>query len=214
MARTAWSWKPPARARSTRLFRVALYVGGAMPAAWTFYLGIVDQLGAEPMKALERALGVWALRFLIAGLAITPLRQLTGINLLTFRRALGLLAFFYASLHVLTYLWLDQRLALGPIWADIVKRPYITIGMVGFLGLIPLALTSHDAIIRRMGGRAWMRLHRLVYLIAAAGAIHFVLLVKSWPARPLVYAALVFLLLGYRVVRTRSRTPRQRPARA
>ena len=214
MAGPAWSWKPSRRAWSTRLFRVALYLGGAVPAAWTFYLGVIDQLGADPMKALERELGIWALHFLIAGLSITPLRQLTGINLLTFRRALGLLAFFYACLHVLSYLWLDQRLNIAAIWADIVKRPYITIGMLGFLALIPLAITSHDAMIRRMGSRAWARLHRLVYLAAAAGAVHFVLLVKSWPARPLIYAGVVFLLLAYRMARSRFGAPRPRRMRA
>ena len=199
--------RPPARATRRRLIRIALYVGGAVPAAWTFYLGVSDKLGADPMKTLEQDLGLWALRFLIAGLAITPLRQTFGVNLLPYRRAIGLLAFFYAVLHVLTYLWLDQRLNLGAIWADIVKRPYITVGMVSFLILVPLAITSHNAMMRRLGGRAWQRLHRLVYLAAAAAALHLLLLVKSWTAEPLIYSGLVFLLLAYRFVRAFSKAP-------
>ena len=214
MPAPAWSWKPHPRARSTRLVRIALYAGGTAPALWILYLGIADQLGADPMKALERELGIWALRFLIAGLTITPLRQLTGINLLTFRRALGLLAFFYVCLHLTTYLWLDQRLDLAAIWADIVKRPYITVGMFGFLVMVPLAITSHNAVIRRIGSQAWTRLHRLVYVAAAAGAVHFVLLVKSWPAEPLIYAAIVLALLGYRVARTAGAIPARKRAGA
>ncbi|MEK0084000.1 protein-methionine-sulfoxide reductase heme-binding subunit MsrQ [Benzoatithermus flavus] len=195
---------PAARRRSgsarSRLIRPGLlYWIGAMPAAWTFWLGLADQLGADPMKVLERALGLWALRFLVAGLAITPLRRLAGINLLRYRRAIGLLAFFYAALHLLVYVVLDQGLDLAAVWADIVKRPFITIGMAAFLILVPLAATSSNRMIRRLGS-AWVRLHRWVYLAAAAAAVHFVLSVKSWPPEPLVYAAIVALLLGYRLV--------------
>ena len=112
----------------------------------------MDQLGADPMKVLERSLGLWALKFLVACLAITPLRRLTGISLLRYRRAIGLLAFIYACLHLTTYMLLDQGLDLTAIWADIVKRPYITIGMAAFLILIPLAATSNNAMLRRLGG--------------------------------------------------------------
>ena len=194
--------------------RPALYVVGSVPAVWTFYLGLMDQLGADPMKTLERTLGLWALRFLILTLAVTPLRELTGINLLRYRRALGLLCFFYATMHLTTYMVLDQGLNLQAIWADIVKRPYITIGMLSFAVLVPLAATSHNAVIRRMGGAAWARLHRWVYLAAGAAAIHYVLVVKSWPLEPLVYAAIVALLLGYRLVRQRRRVARARVAPA
>jgi sulfoxide reductase heme-binding subunit YedZ len=178
----------------------ALYFVGMIPAASTFYLGVTDQLGADPMKTLERTLGLWALRFLIVGLAITPLRQLAGVNLLRYRRAIGLLAFFYAVLHLTTYIVLDQGLDLHAIWLDIVKRPFITVGMGAFLILVPLAATSNNAVIRRIGGALWTRIHRWVYLAAAAAAIHFVMVVKSWPAEPLVYAAIVFQLLGYRLL--------------
>jgi len=178
----------------------ALYFIGMIPAAWTFYLGVSDHLGADPMKVLERSLGLWALRFLVLGLAITPLRRTTGISLLRYRRAIGLLAFFYAVLHLTTYTVLDQGLDLHAIWLDIVKRPFITVGMGAFLVLVPLALTSNNAVIRRIGGGLWTKIHRWVYVAAAAAAIHFVMVVKSWPVEPLVYAGLVALLLGYRLV--------------
>ena len=194
--------------------KIAVYIAGFIPAVWLFYAGVTDRLGADPMRYLEQALGLWSLRFLIGSLAITPLRQLLGINLLRYRRAIGLLAFYYAALHLITYLVLDQGLDFAAIWADIVKRPYITIGMATFVILLPLALTSNNAAIRRMGGQAWARLHRLVYLAAIGAVLHFVLVVKSWPPEPLVYAAIVAALLGYRIVRSmvRKPTPRQRPA--
>lgn len=185
----------------SRLIRAAIYTVGFVPAVWTFYLGVVDQLGADPMKTLEQTLGLWALRFLILTLAITPLRDLAGINLLRYRRALGLLAFFYATMHLATYLVLDQLLDFAAIWADIVKRPYITIGMLAFVILVPLAATSNNAMMRRLGGAAWARLHRWVYVAAAAAALHFLMLVKSWPAEPIVYAAIVGTLLAYRLLK-------------
>ena len=175
-----------------------LYAIGLAPAVWTFYLGLNDQLGADPMKTLERTLGLWALRFLIVGLAITPLRRLGGPNLIRYRRAFGLLAFYYAALHVTVYVGLDQGLDLAAIWKDIIKRPYITIGMLAFLILIPLAVTSNATMIKKLGGAAWQRLHRWVYLAAAAAALHFLLLVKSWPAEPIIYAAIVAALLLFR----------------
>jgi sulfoxide reductase heme-binding subunit YedZ len=194
--------------------KLAVYVVGFVPAVWTFYAGVMDQLGADPMRTLEQTLGLWALRFLVATLAITPLRQLFGINLLRYRRAVGLLAFYYAALHLLTYLVLDQGLDVAAIWADIVKRPYITIGMATFVVLVPLAVTSNNASIRRLGGQAWARLHRLVYPAAIGAVLHFILVVKAWPPEPLVYGAIVAVLLGYRLVRSllRQASPRQRPA--
>jgi sulfoxide reductase heme-binding subunit YedZ len=159
----------------------------------------MDQLGADPQKTLERLLGLWALRFLILCLAITPLRRLGGPNLVRYRRAVGLLAFYYAALHLTVYMVLDQGLDLAAIWADIVKRPYITVGMLAFGILVPLAVTSNGPMIRRLGAAAWQRLHRLIYLAAAAAAIHFVMVVKAWPAEPLIYAALVAILLLFRL---------------
>jgi methionine sulfoxide reductase heme-binding subunit len=194
--------------------KIAIYLVGFIPAIWLFYAGITDQLGADPMRYLEQGLGLWALRFLIATLTITPLRQLFNINLLRYRRALGLLAFYYAALHLTTYLVLDQGLDVSAIIADIVKRPYITIGMATFVILVPLALTSNNASIRRMGGQAWAKLHRLVYLAAIGAALHFLLVVKSWPPEPLVYAAIVAVLLGYRLIRStmKKTSPRRRLA--
>ena len=167
--------------------------------------GVTDQLGADPLKVLERSLGLWALRFLVLGLAITPLRRIGGPNLLRYRRTVGLLAFCYALLHVTVYVWLDQGLDAGLIWKDIVKRPYITVGLASFLILIPLAATSNATMIRRLGAAAWQRLHRWVYLAAAAAAVHFIMLVKAWPVEPFVYAAIVAATAA-RVVSTSATT--------
>jgi sulfoxide reductase heme-binding subunit YedZ len=191
-----------------------VYAAGFGPAVTTFTLGITDQLGADPLNTLERNLGEWALRFLIAGLCVTPLRQAVGINLLRYRRALGLLAFSYAALHLGTYLILDQGLDWSAIGADIVKRPYITIGMAAFVLLVPLAATSNNASIRRLGSR-WNKLHKLVYAAAIGGALHFIMLQKAWPLEPLVYAAIVVALLAYRAFRAaRKPAMRARLARA
>ena len=182
-----------------------VYIVGFIPAVWLFYLGINDRLGADPMRYLEQALGLWALRFLIASLSVTPLRQTLGVNLLRYRRAIGLLAFYYAALHLLTYLVLDQGLDWAAIGADILKRPYITIGMATFVILVPVAVTSNNASIRRLGGQLWARIHKLVYAAAIGAALHFLLVVKSWPMEPLVYAAIVLALLAYRVVKSATR---------
>ena len=190
------------------LINPAIYVFGFVPAVWTFYAAINDQLGADPLKVLERSLGLWALRFLIASLAISPLRRFAGVNLIRHRRALGLMAFFYALLHLTVYLWLDQGLDVGLIWKDIVKRPYITIGMLAFLILLPLAATSNAYSIRRLGA-AWHKLHRWVYLAATAAALHFAMVVKSLTAEPIIYAALVAGLLLVRLLpKTRARKVR------
>jgi len=194
--------------------KILVYIVGFIPAVWLFYAGINDQIGAGPMRYLEQALGLWALRFLVATLTITPLRQLFNVNLLRYRRAIGLLCFYYAALHLTTYLVLDQGLDMAAIVADIVKRPYITIGMATFVILVPLAVTSNNAAIRRMGGQAWAKLHRLVYVAAIGAVLHFILVVKSWPPEPLVYAAIVAVLLGYRFIRSQMKkpSPRRRPA--
>jgi methionine sulfoxide reductase heme-binding subunit len=190
---------PPNRLRRVLLgadpIRRAIYSLGMVPAVWTFYLGLTDQLGADPQRTLEHTLGQWALRFLIVALAITPLRRLGGPSLVRWRRAIGLLGFYYAALHLTVYLVLDQGLDLAAIWADIVKRPYITVGMLAFTILVPLAVTSNGPMIRRIGAASWQRLHRLVYVATAAAAIHFLLLVKTWPGEPIIYAAIIASLL-------------------
>jgi sulfoxide reductase heme-binding subunit YedZ len=177
-----------------------IYGLGLVPAAWYFYLGAVNDLGANPIQAFEHLLGEWALRFLIATLCVTPLRDLTRINLFRFRRALGLLTFWYVLFHFLTYFILDRGMNLPVILVDIFKRPYIIVGMVAFLCLTALAVTSNNRAIRAMG-RAWGRLHMLVYAIAVLGTIHFFMAVKSWPPRPFVYATILGTLLAYRLAR-------------
>ena len=176
-----------------------VYLAGALPAVWLGWLLMTGGLGVDPAKRLEHALGLHALQFLIAGLAITPLRRLTGVNLLRWRRALGLIGFSYVVLHLLVWLVLDLQLRWAEIGADILKRPYVTVGMAAFALLIPLAWTSRDSSIRRIGIRRWSRLHLLVYPAVLAGALHHVLLVKSWPLEPMLYLLAVLLLLGLRL---------------
>ena len=178
----------------------ALYVVGLLPAVWHFYQGATGQLGADPVKTFEHLLGLWALRFLILTLCVTPARDLFGWNQLRYRRALGLLAFYYALMHVATYLVLDQALNFGAVIEDILRRPFITIGMGALLLLVPLALTSSDAAIRRLGS-TWNRLHKLVYVAIAAGALHYAMSVKVIVGEPLIYAGIVVALLAYRAVR-------------
>lgn len=201
---TATAAKRPRSALDPRRIEALVYIVGIIPALWTFNLAISDQLGADPVKTLERTLGLWSLRFLVLGLAITPLRRLGGPNLIRYRRAVGLLAFAYALLHVTVYVGLDQGLDAGAILRDILKRPYITIGMLAFLILLPLAATSNSYSIKRLGP-LWQKLHRFVYLAAAAAALHFIMLVKAWPPEPLIYAALVATLLLYRVASRKRR---------
>jgi len=176
-----------------------LYWLGMLPAVVYFYWAVTNQLGTDPLAALEHQLGEWALQLLIAILFITPLRQATGISLLKFRRALGLLAFIYVALHLLTWLVLDKQFFWAEILKDLYKRPYIIVGMTAFLALIPMAITSNNASIRRLGARNWGRIHRLGYVATAFGAIHYLLLVKSWPPEPVIYAILVAALLIWRL---------------
>ncbi len=179
--------------------RWPLYLAGAVPGVWVFWLALNNQLGADPVKTLEHLLGLWALRFLIAALAVTPIRRFGGPSLIRFRRALGLLAFYYACAHLSAYLLFDQGFDTHAIVKDILKRPYITIGMFAFAILVPLAITSNATMIKRMGGAAWQKLHRWVYVAAIAAAAHFLLVVKSWPAEPIIYAAIVAALLFIRL---------------
>lgn len=196
-----------------KIINNALYVVGMMPAVWTFYLAITGQAGADPQKVLERTLGLWALRYLVIGLTISPLRRIGGPNLLRYRRTIGLLAFFYAALHVTVYIWLDQSLDIAAIVNDIIKRPYITIGMLSFLILVPLAITSNKTMIEKLGGSAWQKLHRWVYLASGAAALHFIMLVKAWPAEPLIYAGLVAGLLLFRLFDRRTKNSGKRATR-
>jgi len=170
-----------------------------LPLAWLVFALLMDRLGANPIEALTRDTGEWALRLLLVTLCMTPLRRFMGWPWpLRIRRMLGLFAFFYACVHLSTYLWLDQFFDWGEIGRDILKRPFITVGMLAFALLTPLAATSNRAMIRRLG-RNWARLHQLVYVITALAVLHFWWLVKSDIREPALYAGLVALLLGWRI---------------
>ena len=188
----------PARYKPASIW--ALYAIGLMPGLYAFYLGIFGGLGADPVRAFEHLLGLWAFRFLCLGLAVTPLRDLFGINLIAYRRALGLLAFYYVLAHFTVYLTLDRGLILSSIAGDILKRPYIMLGMAGLVMLIPLALTSNQWSIRRLGPR-WNKLHKLTYPILIVAILHYALSLKVIDPEAAFYIAVTILLLGYRLVR-------------
>jgi sulfoxide reductase heme-binding subunit YedZ len=173
-----------------------IYAMAPLPVVWLVWQGFIGGLGVEPIRALEHELGEIGLQLLLAGLCVTPLRRYLGLNLLKFRRALGLVAFFYITLHLLVWLVLDVQIP-AQIWADIVKRPYITVGMLAFVLMVPLALTSNNASVRRLGAR-WRRLHWLTYPVAVLGALHFVLLAKGFQIEPLIYLTLALLLVALR----------------
>jgi sulfoxide reductase heme-binding subunit YedZ len=174
-----------------------LYIVGAAYAGWLFFLGLTGGLGVEPIEALEHAYGDVALKLILAGLAVTPMRQWLGLNLIGWRRALGVTAFFFVLAHFLVWAVLDVQ-RLSAIWADILERPYVTIGMAGFLTLIPLAATSNNWSLRKLGPIRWRKLHRLVYPAAVLGALHYVWLVKGLQFEPLIYLAITILLLATR----------------
>lgn len=187
-----------------RLPTWVVYLGGAVPAALLIYGAVFGGLGPDPVKGLERPLGEWGLRFLIASLAVTPLMRV-GLRLLKFRRALGLLGFFYILAHFAVWIGLDMGLYWPQIVGDLIKRPYILIGFSGFLMLLPLAITSSNAMIRRMGGQAWRRLHRLAYPAILAGAVHFLMIGKVYTTEALIYLGLVGVLLVLRLIPQRKR---------
>lgn len=168
-----------------------------MHLGWKAYMGL---LGANPIEVITHATGDWILRFLLITLAITPIRKLTGqLWLIRYRRMFGLFAFFYGTLHFLTYIWLDKFFDLHEMLADVAKRRFITVGFAGFGLLIPLAITSTKGWIRRLSGKRWQALHRLIYVSAIAGVIHYLWLVKADIRKPLQYGFLLTLLLGYRI---------------
>lgn len=183
-----------------------VYLIYLLPAPWFFYLAATGQMGPEPIKALEHEYGEIALQLLIIGLAITPLRRFVGVNLIKFRRAVGLCAFVYVALHLAVWLFLDVQI-ISQIWADILKRPYITIGMAGFALMIPLAVTSNNASIRKLGPK-WRQLHKLTYAVCLLGAVHFIMLSKGFQLEPLMYLLAIAVLLGLRAA------PKKRPQTA
>jgi methionine sulfoxide reductase heme-binding subunit len=200
---------------STSLVRFVMkplvFAAALVPAGLLVSGAVGGTLGANPLEAITHRTGEWALRFLLLTLSVTPLRAALGWNpLVRFRRMLGLFAFFYASLHVATYLWFDKFFSWAEILADIPKRPFITVGFTAFVLLAPLAATSTSGMIRRLGGRRWQALHRLVYVAAAAAVVHFWWLVKADVSRPRVYALILAGLFLARAVVAWTRRP---PAR-
>lgn len=183
----------------SRLGKPLVFISGLSPLIWLCWLMGQGQLGANPVETLSHYSGDWSLRFLLLTLAVTPLRRLTGWNRLQqFRRMLGLFAFFHVCLHFGVYLIFDQFFDLRAIIEDVAQRPYITVGFAGWLLLIPLAVTSTHAMIKRLG-RNWQRLHRLVYVIGVLGVLHYLWLVKADLTEPLIYAGVLTVLLGYRL---------------
>jgi sulfoxide reductase heme-binding subunit YedZ len=180
--------------------KIVVFIASLVPVTWLVYSLLMDQLGANPIEAITRETGLWALRFLWLTLLITPLRWITGWNkLVSLRRMLGLYVFFYAVLHMLLYLWLDQFFDIDDIIKDIIKRPFITIGFVSFISLIPLVITSNNAMVKKLGGKKWKKLHKLTYFIAAATSVHFYMLVKQDKVEPIIYMVLLLLLFSIRV---------------
>jgi len=177
----------------------ALYIGGLIPVPWLLYQAQTGGLGRDPIKSLEHELGKIALQLLIAGLCVTPLRQYVGLNLMKFRRALGVLAATYVALHLAVWVVLDMSLLWAQMWADVWKRPYITIGMAGFVALIPLAVTSNNISVRKLGAAKWRKLHKLTYLAVLLGGVHYLWLVKGIQIEPILYMTGIVGLLLVRV---------------
>ena len=200
---------------SNKWLKVPVFLACLIPAlalAWGIthngYIQSIDRgpsklvdLGADPVAYITHSTGDWTIRFLLITLAITPFRKLLSLPaLIRYRRMLGLFAFFYGTAHFMTYLWLYQSFDMHAIWGDVWKRRFITVGFLGFVLMIPLAITSTKGWIRRMGGKNWTVLHRLIYCSAIAGVIHYAWLVKSDKTKPLQYAAILGVLLAYRIV--------------
>lgn len=195
----------------TRVVKPAVFLAALFPLGLLVWDGFADGLGANPIEAITHRTGRWTLRLLLITLAIAPLRRITGWNeLARLRRMLGLYAFFYALLHFLTYIWLDQSLVLRDITEDIIERPYVTLGFTAFLLLVPLAVTSTNAMVRRLGGARWRKLHKLAYVAGLAGALHYLWLVEADTRDPIIYLIVLAALFAFRL----PITGRGRPAGA
>ncbi|OJX78288.1 sulfite oxidase heme-binding subunit YedZ [Magnetospirillum sp. 64-120] len=192
-----------------RWLKPAVFALSLLPLVWLGWQAAFGSLGVNPVETLNRTLGDWALRFLLLALAVTPVRQWTHwAPLARLRRMMGLFAFFYVCLHLASYVGVDLFFDWAALWKDVVKRTYITLGMGCFVLLLPLALTSTDGMIRRLGGRAWRKLHKLVFPAAILGVAHFWLMVKADIREPVVYALVLAVLLGWRM-RTFVRAPQR-----
>jgi len=175
-----------------------LYIIVAVWVGYMFWLGVSGQLGAEPINRLEREYGALGLKALILGLMVTPLRKHTGVNLLKFRRAIGVSTFFLILAHFTVFVVLDIQ-SLERVWTEIVKRPYVTVGMLAFLMLIPLAMTSNNLALRKLGGATWRQLHKLTYPAAILGGLHYLWLVKGFQWEPIIYLGIILALLAARI---------------
>ena len=184
-----------------------VYVLYALPIPFFFYLAQTGGLGVEPINALEREMGEITLQLLIIGLVITPARKYLGLNFLKFRRAIGVMAFVYVVVHLGIWVLLDMSLRWEQMWGDIWKRPYITIGMVALLAMIPLAVTSNNWSVRKLGAASWRKIHKLVYPIAVLGAVHFIMVQKVWEVEPLMYLTVILVLLALRYIPSRKARP-------
>lgn len=190
--------KRPSKLQNNLVYAAA-WLACFAPLVWLAWRGFSGDLGANPIEALIRQIGVWGLRLLLVGLAVTPAaRILKKPRLVRFRRTIGLFAFSYICLHLLTYVGVDLFFDVGQLWKDILKRPFITLGMGAFVLLIPLAVTSTNGMIRRLGRATWQRIHWLIYLIVPLGVAHYYLLVKADHRSPLVYASILTVLMGWR----------------
>lgn len=198
--------------RDVKFYKLAVFLNALVPPAllgWDWRRG---QLGANPLDFVTRTTGTLTLVFLVLTLAVTPLRKLTGAQwLVRLRRMVGLYAFFYGSLHFLCYVWFDKAFDLPGIAQDVARRRFILVGFLAFTSMIPLAVTSTDKMIKRLGGKRWQKLHKLTYLSAAAGVFHYYLLVKSDVRKPIAFAVVVGLLLGYRLFVSYTKGPKARP---
>ncbi len=174
-----------------------IYIGIAAWVVWLFYLGLTGGLGVEPINALEREYGALGLKLLILGLLVTPLRKWTGVNLIKFRRAIGVTSFFMILAHFLVWAVLDVQ-TFARVWMEIVKRPYVTVGMVAFVLLIPLAATSNNLSVRRLGAARWRKLHKLTFPAAILGGVHYLWLVKGFQIQPIIYLIVILGLVATR----------------
>jgi sulfoxide reductase heme-binding subunit YedZ len=186
--------------KDTRFAKLVLLVNGLVPVTLLLWDVYRKQVGANPLEFVTRTTGALTLVFLLISLAVTPLRRITGLNwLVRFRRMLGLFAFFYGSLHLMTYVAFDRFFHFLTIPGDVLKRPFIAIGMTAFFLMLPLAITSSDRMVKRLGGKRWARLHKIVYLAGVLGVLHYYMLVKSDVRLPLTFAFVLALLLGFRL---------------
>ena len=187
--------------KDTRFSKLVIFINALVPLTLLLWDWYHKQVGANPLEFVTRTTGMLTLVFLMITIAVTPIRKITGANwLIKFRRMLGLFAFFYGFLHLMTYLWYDRGFNLKTVPGDIVKRPFITIGMTAFFLMIPLAITSTDKMVKLLGGKRWGRLHKVVYLAGVGGVVHYWMLVKSDTRLPLTFAFILALLLGYRLL--------------